>query len=108
MGNPMIDPGRMQAFLFAIAVGLIAGTVFFGGLWWTVRRLPTARRPLVLYFGSLAVRAAVVALAFFALLSLHDWPQLIAALGAFLVARLALTWRLGPSASSEDPAQKAS
>lgn len=41
--------------------GLVAGAVFFGGLRWTLSRLPTTRRPLLLTVASFLVRTAVVA-----------------------------------------------
>jgi len=47
--------------LFALVVGLGLGLVFFGGLAWTVRRLPSARHPVALVLGSLIVRTAAVA-----------------------------------------------
>ena len=48
-----------------IVIGLITGAVlglfFFGGLFWTVRRLPVSRRPTLLAFSSFLVRGLVVA-----------------------------------------------
>lgn len=44
-----------------LAAGLVAGAVFFAGLHWTVSRLATARRPLLLTVASFMVRGAVVA-----------------------------------------------
>lgn len=43
------------------AVGLLAGTVFFGGLAATVRRLPHTARPVCLVLVSLGVRLAILA-----------------------------------------------
>lgn len=67
------------------------GGVFFGGLWWTVQRLPEAERPFRLYFGSLVIRLGTASLGFVVLLLLTDWPQLVAALIGFLLSRLILT-----------------
>jgi F1F0 ATPase subunit 2 len=44
-----------------LAVGILAGLVFFGGLWWTSHRLLSARRPAVLVAASLLARMLVVA-----------------------------------------------
>ena len=75
--------------LVALAAGLVLGTGFFGGLWWTVHRGLTAAMP-ALWFGLSALgRMAVVlyGLYCFARLGL---PDLIACLCGLLVARVAV------------------
>jgi F1F0 ATPase subunit 2 len=51
----------MSLLVLGAAAGAVAGGVFFGGLAWTLRRLPHARSPGVLVAASLVVRLAVVA-----------------------------------------------
>ncbi|PJF27435.1 MAG: hypothetical protein CUN53_04065 [Phototrophicales bacterium] len=34
--------------MIALMGGMALGAVVFGGLWWTVRRLPTAKSPALL------------------------------------------------------------
>ena len=70
----------------ALACGMALGTVFFGGLWWTVRRALAATNPGVWIGFSALLRMAVAAsvLYFFARLGL---PSLIACLCGLLVAR---------------------
>jgi F1F0 ATPase subunit 2 len=46
--------------LGALAAGMVLGTVFFGGLWWTVRQALTASVPAVWFGLSALVRMAVV------------------------------------------------
>jgi len=104
----MVDPSLTPSFLVAAAVGAAAGFVFFGGLWWTVQRLAEARRPLGLYFGSLTVRSLLAVAAFLAVLRLYDWPQLVAALVAFVAVRLVFVRRLGRAASLDEAARKVS
>jgi F1F0 ATPase subunit 2 len=72
--------------LGAFAAGMVLGTVFFGGLWWTVRRALTADVPAVWFGLSALVRMAVVVsgLYCFARLGL---PSLIACLCGLLAAR---------------------
>jgi len=48
------------ALAAAVVIGLLAGTVFFGGLYLTTRAIPTARRPGLLVAGSFASRLAVI------------------------------------------------
>lgn len=44
-----------------LALGVVAGGSYFGGLAWTLRRLPTAGSPGVLVVASLLVRLAALA-----------------------------------------------
>jgi F1F0 ATPase subunit 2 len=70
----------------ALAAGMVLGTVFFGGLWWTVSRTLTTALPAV-WFGLSAVlrmAIAVCGLYCFARLGL---PSLIACLCGLLIAR---------------------
>lgn len=70
----------------ALAAGVMLGIVFFGGLWWTVRRGLTATVPATWFGLSALARMAVVmgGLYCFARLGL---PSLVACLCGLLVAR---------------------
>ncbi|MGH7142683.1 MAG: ATP synthase subunit I [Planctomycetota bacterium] len=80
--------------LGAFAAGMALGAMFFGGLWWTVRRLPTSRHPARLAFGSLFTRLALALAGFFLVLD-GQWPRGLACLAGFLAVRMVLVWRLG-------------
>jgi F1F0 ATPase subunit 2 len=67
--------------------GAVLGTLFFAGLWWTVRALPGSRHPALLMFGSYMGRMAVL-LAGFYLLGAGDWRRLVAALAGFILVRI--------------------
>ncbi|MGD9496016.1 MAG: ATP synthase subunit I [Armatimonadota bacterium] len=73
--------------LAGLAIGAVAGLAYFAGLWWTVRRLPHARRPVLVWGLSAALRAAGIAASFLALLRWAPEALIAAALG-FLIARL--------------------
>lgn len=75
--------------LLGLAVGMALGLVYFGGLLWTVRRVPTWRRPGRALLASFIVRALLVLPAFVAL-ALHGPASLAAALVGFVAARVAL------------------
>lgn len=79
----------MPDFLIGLILGAVAGVVFFGGLRWTVSRLPTAGRPLLLTSTSFLVRTAVVVAL---LVTLGDGRllRLLGALGGILAARTVL------------------
>jgi F1F0 ATPase subunit 2 len=87
----------MTSILVLAAAGLagfLLGLGFFGGLWWTVRRIPVSRHPGVLIMISLLLRMSVVLACFYLILQLH-WQALLAALVGFTLARIGLKQRLG-------------
>ncbi len=72
------------------AVGGILGAIFFGGLWWTVRRGVSSRHPALLFLGSMLLRMGI-ALAGFYYVSGGHWERLVVCLLGFIVARLFIT-----------------
>ncbi len=81
-------------FLTLACIGGIGiGLFYFGGLWWTVQRLPEFQRPAVWILGSFLVRT-VVSLGGFYLIMGGQWQRLLAALVGFMAARLVLVKRL--------------
>lgn len=77
--------------LLAIASGLVLGLLFYGGLWWTLRKLSELRHPALTLLGSLLLRSGVV-LAGFYWVAGGDWRRLLLCLMGFLIGRLAVTW----------------
>jgi len=86
--------------LMALVTGLLLGAMFFGGLWWTVQKGVSSKRPALWFVGSLLVRTSI-ALAGFYFIARGHWQRLIMCLIGFVVARLIVT-RLTQSA--EKPA----
>jgi len=72
--------------VLAGAAGVVLGMIFFGGLWWTVRRGITARRPALWFFGSLLARLGVVVAGFY-FVGAGQWQRLLPCLVGFIVAR---------------------
>jgi len=72
--------------VLSIATGAVVGWWFFAGLWWTVRRLPTARHPVILAVGSYSLRMGAVVLVALALAQLH-WSLPAFALVGLIAAR---------------------
>jgi F1F0 ATPase subunit 2 len=91
----MVETAR---YLLIFVMGMVLGTLYFAGLWHTVRRLPDAGQPLRILFWSFLLRAAVAMAGFFLVMN-GRWDQLIAALGGFILAREILVRRLGRNAS---------
>jgi F1F0 ATPase subunit 2 len=77
----------------AAGAGFLLGLIFFGGLWWTIRRMLHSQRPALWMLGSLLLRTAIV-LSGFWLLADHDWKRMLVCMAGFFIARLALTWLL--------------
>jgi F1F0 ATPase subunit 2 len=93
--------------VLAGAAGVVLGTIFFGGLWWTVRRGLSSKQPALWFFGSLLLRMSI-ALAGFYVVSGGHWERLLACLLGFVVARLVVTWLTRPSKENQTrPAQEA-
>ncbi len=83
--------------VLAGVTGLMLGVIFFGGLWWTVRRGTASSRPAVWFVGSFVVRTIVV-LAGVYFVAGESWQRLLLSLLGFLVARMLVT-RLSPPPS---------
>jgi len=79
----------------ALAAGLLFGGIFFGGLWWTVRKGVTSKRPALLFLGSMLLRTGVVVAGFYVVGEGH-WHRLLACLLGFVIARVIVTRLAGP------------
>ncbi len=94
--------------VLAWVAGGLLGAIFFGGLWWTVRKGVLSKQPALWFFGSLLLRTSV-ALAGFYFVSGGHWERLLLCLLGFVIARLVVTWVIRPSGESQTrPAQEAS
>jgi F1F0 ATPase subunit 2 len=91
----------------ALAAGVLLGAVFFGGLWWTVRKSVSHERPALWFLGSLLLRTSIL-LAGFYFVSGGHWERLLACLLGFVVARFIVTRLAGPPLQHHhSPAQEA-
>jgi len=66
--------------------GAALGTLFFGGLWWTLRRGLASSRPALWFFASLVLRLSLTAAGFYVVAG-DDWRRLLACLLGFVLAR---------------------
>ena len=89
--------------MIAAAVGGVAGAalggLYFGGLWITLTRARSSRRPGMLLVGSYALRLAIAAVGFGLLASLGIVPA-AAGLAGFVVVRGVMIGRLRPAPES--------
>jgi F1F0 ATPase subunit 2 len=70
----------------ALATGLLTGAIFFGGLWWTVRKWVSAKKSALWFLGSLLLRMGIV-VAGFIWVSDGQWERFLACLPGFVLMR---------------------
>ena len=91
----------------ALVTGVLLGVMFFGGLWWTVRKGFSSKQPALWFFGSLLLRMSI-ALAGFYFVSGGHWDRLLACLLGFVIARFIVTRLTGsPVEHNNSPAKEA-
>ncbi len=83
----MTTPSDVIALAPALAAGALLGTLFFGGLWWTVVRVLTARLPAAWLIASFVARTALV-LAGFVAVGGNQWQRWLVVLVGFIAARV--------------------
>lgn len=91
--------------LRAFGSGLGVGLFFFGGLWLTVRQIPSAKHPALLSLSSFIGRTTVSLVVFYYVLGSH-WELVLACLGGFLLMRFVLVHLLQPGRSGINPERR--
>jgi F1F0 ATPase subunit 2 len=81
--------------LLVLVTGLVLGAMYFGGLWWTVKKGVSSRHPALLFLGSLLLRTTI-ALAGFTFIARGHWERLLMCILGFFIARFILTRFAGP------------
>jgi F1F0 ATPase subunit 2 len=87
------------SLVLAWVVGGALGAMFFGGLWWTVRKGVSSERPALWFLGSALLRMGL-ALAGFYFVGGRDWKRLLLCLLGFIAARAAVTWLTRPTSEA--------
>ena len=77
--------------LLSLAAGALLGTMYFGGLWWTVQKGLSSRRPALCFSGSLLLRTTAT-LAGFYWVGQGSWERLLSCLLGFVAARVVVAW----------------
>ena len=72
--------------IIVFIAGLLLGTLFFGGLWLTVKKAVTSKKPAMIILGSFIFRISLT-LAGFYFLGSGNWLRLLLALLGFISAR---------------------
>ena len=74
----------------ALVAGILLGALFFGGLWWTVRKGVLSTKPALWFFGSLLLRTSITLAGFYVISNGH-WEKLLVCLLGFTIGRLIVT-----------------
>ena len=82
--------------VFSGIAGVAIGAVFFGGLWWTVRRGMQSPRPALWFLASILVRMGIAITGFY-FVGADQWQRFAACLVGFVIARLLITWKTRPT-----------
>jgi F1F0 ATPase subunit 2 len=77
------------------AAGSALGTVFFGGLWWSVRKGLSSKQPALWFFASLLLRMSIALIGFY-FVSASRLDRMAACLCGFIFARVAVVWMTRP------------
>jgi len=93
---------EILAMVLAWVAGLLLGAVFFGGLWWTVRKGVSSPRPAALFFGSLLLRMSIVLVGLYLVGHEHAERLMLCLLG-ILVARFVVMRLTRPSGDQHHP-----
>jgi len=99
----MTEPaGALVVWSGALFAGCALGAVFFGGLWWTVRRGAVSPTPARWFIGSLVLRTTTVLAGFYAVGA--GQPALMGlCLVGFLVARAVVLRISRPGTGTREP-----
>ena len=72
--------------ILAFTGGIVLGILFFGGLWFTVKKAVTAKVPALWIFSSFFLRVSITLVGFY-FIGAGNWQRLVVSLVGFIVAR---------------------
>jgi F1F0 ATPase subunit 2 len=88
--------------VLAWLAGGVLGAIFFGGLWWTVRKGMSSKQPALWFLGSLLLRTTMALVGFYFTSGGH-WERLLVCFLGFVLARPVVTWLTRPTEASHAP-----
>jgi F1F0 ATPase subunit 2 len=72
--------------ILALLTGVLLGLIFFGGLWWTVKKGVSSSHPALWFFSSFMLRTGIVVVGFY-LIGRGHWERMIVCFLGFIIAR---------------------
>ena len=88
---------KTLSLVLALLIGISLGAIFFGGLWWTVRKVFSSNQPALWFLCSLVARTWLVMAGFY-FVARGDWVRLPVCFFGFIAARLMVTRFTRPEA----------
>ena len=82
--------------ILCLAIGAGLGIFYFGGLWLTLKKLPSSGNPYFLTLGSFFGRTVLSLFGFYLVARGGQWERLLISLFGFILMKLFMMWRLGP------------
>lgn len=76
--------------------GCALGTLFFGGLWFTIKKMSTTKMPSLFFIASFVFRMGVVLLGFY-FIAANNWQNMLVCLLGFIIARFVIMRITKPS-----------
>jgi F1F0 ATPase subunit 2 len=92
---------EMVMIILYFLAGAAIGVVYFGGLWWTLRRLGRCRKPHWLALGSFGLRSGICLAGLFWIAREGRWEHVVSSLLGLLAARWVLVHLLRPARKPE-------
>lgn len=84
----------MNEVLYSLLVfiaGIVLGAFFFGGLWFTVKKSVTSKRPALWIFISFFLRTGITLIGFY-YIAAGSWQRLLICLLGFVIARFSVVY----------------
>lgn len=75
-----------EGLMLPLLEGTLLGAIFFGGLWWTIRKGIASQRPARWFFSSLLLRTSITVTGLYVFSGGH-WERLLVCLFGFTLAR---------------------
>jgi F1F0 ATPase subunit 2 len=88
--------------LLSLASGICLGIFYFGGLWLTLKQLPSTQQLVLLTLGSFLGRSAVCLFSFYLIVGVGHLEGLMISLAGFILAKLVLVSSLNPGKKSKE------
>lgn len=97
----MMSMSELINLLPAFVAGIVLGTVFFGGLWLTVKHGLRKKKSVLIFTASFIIRMTIILLGFY-YVGANSWQKMLVCLLGFLMARFVITRiTAGPDADTE-------
>jgi len=100
---------EIMLHILVMLAGGVLGVLFFGGLWWTVKKGISSTQPALLFSVSMLLRTIVVLIGFYFIGGGH-WKRLLSCFLGFIIARLLVMRytdsQTGAPSTTQSPAQE--